>query len=410
MEASAPDRRGRGGRRGLAARAGAWASTSRRSATTTIDAEVLPRLTAEDLKDLGVAVVGHRRKLLDAIAALRADGGPPPPRGAEPNATPSPAAAPATQAERRQLTVMFVDLVGSTALSAPARSGGDARGPARLPERGRGRDRARRRPRGQAHGRRRAGLLRLAPGARGRGRARRPGRPGDRRGRRPARHPGRRAARGAGRDRDRPRGRRRPRRRGRGAGGGGRRRDAEPGRAAAGGGRARRGGGRGRHAPAARARCSSCARSGRLRLKGFAGPVRGFRVAGRAPRRAAASRPGSRAGRCPWSGATRSWRSLLERWRQAAAGEGQAVLLVGEAGIGKSRLVRAVLDAVAGEEHTALRYQCSPHHTGTRALAGDPAARRRRRPRAGRRPRRRSSTSSRRCCARGRRMSARRRR
>ena len=56
---------------------------------------------------------------------------------------------------------------------------------------------------------------------------------------------------------------------------------------------------------------------------------------------------------------------MLERWRQAAAGEGQAVLLVGEAGIGKSRLVRAVLDAVEGEEHTALRYQCSPHHTGT---------------------------------------------
>ena len=56
---------------------------------------------------------------------------------------------------------------------------------------------------------------------------------------------------------------------------------------------------------------------------------------------------------------------VLERWRRAAAGEGQAVLLVGEAGIGKSRLVRAVLDALDGEEHAALRYQCSPHHTGT---------------------------------------------
>ena len=56
---------------------------------------------------------------------------------------------------------------------------------------------------------------------------------------------------------------------------------------------------------------------------------------------------------------------VLERWRQAAAGEGQAVLLVGEAGIGKSRLVRAVLDAVEGEEHAALRYQCSPYRTGT---------------------------------------------
>ena len=56
---------------------------------------------------------------------------------------------------------------------------------------------------------------------------------------------------------------------------------------------------------------------------------------------------------------------MLERWRRAAAGEGQAVLLVGEAGIGKSRLVRATLDAIAGSEHTTLRYQCSPHHTGT---------------------------------------------
>src|SRR4051812_43269007 len=82
-----------------------------------IDAAVLPRVTAEDLKDLGVTLVGHRRRLLDAIDALRADSGPPPPRSADANATPSPAAAPATQAERRQLTVMFVDLVGSTALS-----------------------------------------------------------------------------------------------------------------------------------------------------------------------------------------------------------------------------------------------------------------------------------------------------
>ncbi|MCC2663138.1 MAG: hypothetical protein K0S35_1060, partial [Geminicoccaceae bacterium] len=56
---------------------------------------------------------------------------------------------------------------------------------------------------------------------------------------------------------------------------------------------------------------------------------------------------------------------VLERWHQALAGEGQAVLLVGEAGIGKSRLVRAVLDALEGEPHTTLRYQCSPHHTGT---------------------------------------------
>jgi SAM domain (Sterile alpha motif) len=40
-----------------------------------IDETVLPSLTTEDLKDLGVSIVGHRRKLLDAIAALRTDAG-----------------------------------------------------------------------------------------------------------------------------------------------------------------------------------------------------------------------------------------------------------------------------------------------------------------------------------------------
>jgi class 3 adenylate cyclase/tetratricopeptide (TPR) repeat protein len=71
-----------------------------------IDERVLPSLTAEDLKDLGVTLVGHRRRLLDGIAALSAA---------------APVAANArtrADAERRQLTVMFCDLVGSTALSA----------------------------------------------------------------------------------------------------------------------------------------------------------------------------------------------------------------------------------------------------------------------------------------------------
>jgi len=81
-----------------------------------IDGEVLPNLTAEDLKDLGVAIVGHRRKLLLAIGALSAAPAEPPPVAkALAPAEPTPAAA---FAERRQLTVMFVDLVGSTALSA----------------------------------------------------------------------------------------------------------------------------------------------------------------------------------------------------------------------------------------------------------------------------------------------------
>jgi class 3 adenylate cyclase len=71
-----------------------------------IDWQVLPKLTANDLKDIGVAAVGHRRRLLEAIAALSEDGlevsSPAAPKGPE----------------RRQLTVMFCDLVGSTSLAA----------------------------------------------------------------------------------------------------------------------------------------------------------------------------------------------------------------------------------------------------------------------------------------------------
>jgi class 3 adenylate cyclase len=86
-----------------------------------VDAEVLPELTAEDLIGLGVTSIGHRRKLLAAIAALRET-------PAHANETTAPIGAPAPKedlsglpsasAERRQLTVMFCDLVGSTALSA----------------------------------------------------------------------------------------------------------------------------------------------------------------------------------------------------------------------------------------------------------------------------------------------------
>src|ERR1700720_3821637 len=76
-----------------------------------IDAEVLRKLTAEDLISIGVISVGHRRKLLDAIAGLGM---------AVPTAVvmaPASGASAQVDAERRQLTVMFCDLVGSTALS-----------------------------------------------------------------------------------------------------------------------------------------------------------------------------------------------------------------------------------------------------------------------------------------------------
>src|SRR5580700_7208933 len=88
-----------------------------------IDETVLPSLTHETLKELGVTAVGHRLKLLDAIAALRSDaGGKTPPVAAAP---PRPSAAEPTSApvaeavgERRHVTVMFCDLVGSTSISA----------------------------------------------------------------------------------------------------------------------------------------------------------------------------------------------------------------------------------------------------------------------------------------------------
>jgi class 3 adenylate cyclase/predicted ATPase len=54
---------------------------------------------------------------------------------------------------------------------------------------------------------------------------------------------------------------------------------------------------------------------------------------------------------------------LLRRWSRAKTGEGQVVLLCGEAGIGKSRLTAALLERLTSNPHTRLRYFCSPHHT-----------------------------------------------
>src|SRR3954462_962097 len=85
-----------------------------------VDAEVLPTLTADDLKELGITSIGHRRRLLEAIAALRSNAMPAeaPVRissAAPPDLTGLPGAS-ETTAERRPLSVMFCDLVGSTAL------------------------------------------------------------------------------------------------------------------------------------------------------------------------------------------------------------------------------------------------------------------------------------------------------
>src|SRR4051794_39102331 len=81
-----------------------------------VDSEVLLELTADDLISIGVTSVGHRRKLLAAIAALGRQS----PTVAQPvaSALSAPASSPTIEAERRQLTVMFCDLVGSTPLAA----------------------------------------------------------------------------------------------------------------------------------------------------------------------------------------------------------------------------------------------------------------------------------------------------
>lgn len=82
-----------------------------------IDGEMLRRLTAEDLRELGVTSLGHRKKLLAAIAALDAENASMLVDSASSASAPSAVTTKSSRAERRHLTVMFVDLAGSTALS-----------------------------------------------------------------------------------------------------------------------------------------------------------------------------------------------------------------------------------------------------------------------------------------------------
>ena len=330
-----------------------------------IDANLLPRLTAEELRDIGVASVGHRRRLLEAIAALRTgaggaagaqahDGRPEPP--------PLPPAFP--RAERRQVTVLFADLAGSTALAQKldpeemrdllhayedavvgevarleghaAKFAGDGVlayfGWPRAHE-----DDAERAIRAGLAIVEAAGRL-AAPGGAplaarvgiatgpvvvgellGRGAAAREDVVGE--------TPNLAARLQA---------------------------LVEPGGVAI--------------APSTHRLAGDlfeCADLGCHDLKGFAEPVRCWRVL----------RPGRTAGRfdvreaagglTPLVGREEELALLLRRWELARAGEGQVVLLSGEPGIGKSRLVRAVRERLAGEPHSALLYQCSPYHANT---------------------------------------------
>ena len=323
-----------------------------------IDAEILPKLTADDLKDIGVTTVGHRRKLLEAIAALAEPASAPPAKPGAP-AEAAPTARPA-QAERRQLTVLFCDLVGSTELAARLdpedmreviRAYQDACAGAITRFEGHvakymgdgvlayfGWPRAHE---DEAASAVRAGLaladaiaeLTTPAGAHlaarigiatglvvvgdliGEGSAQEEAVVGD--------TPNLAARLQA---------------------------LAKPGQVVI---------------AASTRRLLSAAFEltdlGAHELKGIDTPIQAFAV--RAERVVESRFDAMGGARLPMVGRDPELALLLERWTQAKAGEGQGVLLVGEAGIGKSRIVRALLDTLADEPHTRVRYQCSPYHT-----------------------------------------------
>ena len=97
-------------------------------------------------------------------------------------------------------------------------------------------------------------------------------------------------------------------------------------------------------------------------LKGISGPARAW-AALRATSVASRFEALHATGMTALVGREEESELLLRRWLRAKSGEGQAVLLSGEAGIGKSRLTAALLEGVTAEPHTRLRYFCSPQHT-----------------------------------------------
>jgi class 3 adenylate cyclase/predicted ATPase/DNA-binding transcriptional ArsR family regulator len=99
-------------------------------------------------------------------------------------------------------------------------------------------------------------------------------------------------------------------------------------------------------------------------MKGFAEPVRAWGVEGTG---AATTRFEARSGHAvtPIVGRDRETRRLIDAWSRAAAGRGQVVAIAGEAGIGKSRLVLALVEHVRGTPHSLFQAQCSPFHTTT---------------------------------------------
>lgn len=323
-----------------------------------IDGDILPNLTAEDLKELGVVTVGHRRKMLSAIGDLARSSAPVNVASGEATRGPT-----ADSAERRQLTVMFCDLVGSTALSARldpedmrgiigayhrccatliARNGGFVAkymGDGVLAYFGY--------PQAHEHDAERAvqaglAIVEAAPKLEtaaasplhvrvgiatgivvvgdllGSGEAQERGIVGD--------TPNL-AARLQG--------------------------IAEPDSVVVADGTRKLLGD-----------LFELKDLGALNLKGLAGPRRAF-AALRESSRESRFEALHAGGMTILVGREEETELLLRRWDKAKAGAGQVVLLSGEAGIGKSRLTAALLERLAGEPHTRMRYFCSPQYTGS---------------------------------------------
>ena len=319
-----------------------------------IDIELLPDLDEADLEKMGVAALGHRKKLLRAIAEL----------GNEPSSTPVAAKTPPSgQAERRQLTVMFCDLVGSTELSrqldpedlrdvmrryqdavagAVSRYGGHVAkylGDGVLAYFGW--------PQAyedQAERAVRAGLeaVLAVAGVRMSDEAALAARVG--------------IATGqvvvgdlvgkSGRDAEAVTGET-PNLAARLQG------VAEPGQVVVGGTTHRLIG-----------QAFELTDLGRHDLKGFDDAVECWGIAGEV---ATESRFEAAHGTALTRivGREAELQLLLDRWQLAERGEGQAVLISGEAGIGKSRLMQALREQVANEKHVRIRYQCSPYHANS---------------------------------------------
>jgi DNA-binding response OmpR family regulator/class 3 adenylate cyclase/predicted ATPase len=101
-----------------------------------------------------------------------------------------------------------------------------------------------------------------------------------------------------------------------------------------------------------------------LALTGIPGPVTAYQITGRRPvkSRFDAKRPEKLT---RLVGRQHELQQLLALWEKAKGGNGQIALVCGEAGIGKSRSCEALLDHIAGQAHTVIRYQCSPHHVSS---------------------------------------------